>query len=102
MDKDTTKITNIPKKESREWKRNESIINKSPTLKRMRDIQQGFKPSSTIRVADNSQAYKDGWDRIFGNKENKDQLIKQKAVTELNWDGDVEYPQRTNVNDRKV
>ena len=73
MDKDTTKITNIPKKESREWKRNESIINKSPTLKRMRDIQQGFKPSSTIRVADNSQAYKDGWDRIFGNKENKDQ-----------------------------
>ena len=65
------KVTDIPKKESAQWKKNESIIAKNPQLKRMRDIQQGFKPSSTIRVADNSQAYKDGWDRIFGNKDKK-------------------------------
>ena len=61
------KVTNIPKKESREWKRNESIIAKNPQLRRMRDIQQGFAPSSGIRAA----GFGDNYDNIdFSKKDN--------------------------------
>lgn len=35
----------------------------------------------------NNKAYADNWDKIFGNKNQK---IKQKQLTELNWDGDIE------------
>ena len=60
----------IPPKNSREWISNESKIAKDPTLKRIRDIQQGFKPTG-ISTGINDQAYKDGWDRIFGKKNEK-------------------------------
>tara|TARA_R110000803_G_scaffold209027_1_gene278178 strand:+ start:977 stop:1174 length:198 start_codon:yes stop_codon:yes gene_type:complete len=43
---------------------------------------------SAPRKNDNKKAYEDNWDRIFGNK---DQKLKQKQVTELNWDGDIEH-----------
>ncbi len=61
----------IPPKNSSEWKRNEKIINNNPTLKRMRDQSEGFTRSTTSgsRVGGASDAYKEGWDRIFGKKD---------------------------------
>jgi hypothetical protein len=40
---------------------------------------------SAPRKNDNKKAYEDNWERIFGNKNQKQ---KQKELTELNWDGD--------------
>ena len=43
---------------------------------------------STKQVTDK---YRDNWDKIFGQKEAappKDQIEKQRQMTELNWDGD--------------
>jgi hypothetical protein len=60
------KVTDIPKKDSAQWKRNESIIANTPQLRRMRDIQQGFKPSSSIHSA----GFGDNYDKIdFSNKD---------------------------------
>ena len=63
---------NTPKKGSAQWIKNEKIIAKNPFLRGERDKSEGFKPTSGITSADNSQEYKDGWDRIWGNK-NKDE-----------------------------
>mgnify|MGYP003138514579 CR=1 FL=1 len=69
------KITNIPSKESSQWKKNESLIAKNPTLRRMRDIQQGFKPSSGIVSA----GFGDNYDKIdFSKQENKKKGYKVK------------------------
>ena len=65
-----------PKKGSKEWVRNEKIINNHPTLKQMRDTAEGFKykPGQThggkgsSRRGSDEDAYAAGWDRIFGNK----------------------------------
>ena len=57
-------VTKIPTKESKQWKKNESMIAKSPTLRRMRDIQQGFNPSSAITSGVVDQQYKDNYDKI--------------------------------------
>jgi hypothetical protein len=46
----------------------EKLIDSSPEFKRVRDISNGFKPGSGITSGVNDQAYKDGWDRIFGKK----------------------------------
>ena len=46
----------------------EKLIDSSPQLRQARDIANGFKPSSGISSGANDQAYKDGWDRIFGKK----------------------------------
>ena len=35
----------------------------------------------------NDKAYADNWDKIFGKV---DQKTKQKQVTELNWDGEID------------
>ena len=43
---------------------------------------------SAPRKNDNKKAYEDNWERIFGNK---DQKLKQKQVTELNWDGEDQW-----------
>ncbi len=45
----------------------------------------GSGKGSAPRRNDNNKAYEDNWDRIFGNKNQKQ---KQKELTELNWDGD--------------
>ena len=65
----------IPEKNSNQWKANEKIINSNPTLKSMRDQSEGFTRStvSGSRVAGGSDAYKSGWDAIWGNKD-KDEL----------------------------
>ena len=77
------KKSNIPAKESAQWKKNEKIINSNSALKQARDIAEGLeKPAhkyqsahgSTGRftVGGGSQQYKDNWERIFGNKNKKD------------------------------
>ena len=65
----------VPPKNSSQWKANEKIINSNPTLKRMRDESEGFTRStvSGSRVGGASEAYKDGWDRIFGSKKDSDE-----------------------------
>ena len=64
----------VPEKNSKQWRKNESLIAKDPVLREARDISEGFRPSSAgSRVAGGSQAYKDGWDRIFG-KQDEDEL----------------------------
>ena len=50
----------------------EKLIDSSPDLKRIRNIANGFKPSSGISTGVNDDQYKDGWDRIWG-KKNKDE-----------------------------
>jgi hypothetical protein len=60
-----------PEKNTSQWKKNESTIARNPFLRAERDKTQGFKPSSSIRVSDNSQEYQDGWERIFGKKNEK-------------------------------
>lgn len=60
-----------PKPNSKQWIKNESIIAKSPQLRRMKDITNGFRPTSAVNTGVNDQAYKDGWERIFGNKDEK-------------------------------
>lgn len=84
-----------PEKNTKQWKKNEKIINSNPTLKRARDIREGLdKPKhkysstggqwhggkgSAPRVDTNSDEYKDNFDRIFKqgkysiNKEDKDE-----------------------------
>jgi len=66
-----------PPKNSAQWKKNEKIINETPVLKQARDISEGFSGrgsvSSGSRVGGASDAYKDGWDRIFGNKGTEDE-----------------------------
>ena len=65
-------ITKIPTKGSTQWKTNESIIAKNPVLRRFRDMQQGFKPSSSINTGVVDQQYKDNYDKIqWGSKEDK-------------------------------
>jgi len=63
-----------PSKGSAQWKRNEKLIAQNPTLRAARDTSEGFRPGSTITTGYQavSEAYKTGWDRIWGNKENKD------------------------------
>lgn len=55
----------IPTAGSDRWKKNEKLINQDPALKKVRDIQQGFKPTSTITTgADVSEQYKNNYDKI--------------------------------------
>ena len=74
-------MSDAPKKGSREWVRNEKIINENPTLKKARDKTQGFNTDSksygashggkgSARRSGNEQAYRDNWDKIFGNRDN--------------------------------
>ena len=74
-------MSDSPKKGSREWVRNEKIINENPTFKKARDKTQGFNTDSksygashggkgSARRSGNEQAYRDNWDKIFGNREN--------------------------------
>ena len=51
-------------------KKAEKLIDQSPELKKIRSIKDGV-PYSGITTGHNDQAYKDGWERIFGNKNKK-------------------------------
>ena len=65
----------VPEKNSSQWRKNESLIARDPVLREARDISEGFRPSTTSgsRVAGGSEAYKAGWDRIFGSKKDSDE-----------------------------
>ena len=56
------------KKNSSDWKKTEKTITKNPTLRRIRDISEGFKPGSTISTGVNDEQYKDNYDKIKWNK----------------------------------
>jgi len=59
-----------PEKGSSAWKKNEKTIASNPALRQLRDIQQGFKPSSGISSFDNSPEYKENFDKIdWGTKD---------------------------------
>lgn len=60
-----------PKKNSSEWKKNESIIAKHPGLRAARDISEGFTPGKSMGTGGwtPTQAYKDNYDAIFGKKD---------------------------------
>ena len=64
--------TEPPKKGSAEWRRNETIINNNPALKKMRDISQGVSSSGSIVTPPASKEYQEGWERIFGKNKNQD------------------------------
>ena len=62
-----------PEKNSSEWKRNEKLINETPALRELRDISEGFTPGKgSVGGWTPTQAYKDGYDLIFGKKEKSD------------------------------
>ena len=58
----------IPKKGSDQWKRNEKLIASNPVLRAARDGAEGFKPSSGISSYDNSEEYKNNFDKIDWSK----------------------------------
>jgi hypothetical protein len=49
---------------------------------------------SAPRKNDDRKAYEDGWDAIFGNKNQK---LKQKQLTELNWDGEEDGDESSEI-----
>jgi len=68
-----------PEKGSKEYNRNEKIINNNPVLKKARDTTEGFNTANknygsshggkgSSQRPGNKAAYEDGWDRIWGNK----------------------------------
>jgi len=66
---------NTPDKNTSQWKRNESMIARDPVLRAARDTSEGFRPGSGISTSQQTvtEAYKTGWDRIWGNKETPDE-----------------------------
>ena len=82
--KKPTVPSNAPPKEgSSAWKKNEKTIASNPALRQLRDIQQGFKPSSGISTgADVSQQYKDNYDKIDLTK--REEADKPKFRTKIN------------------
>lgn len=89
-------MSDIPEKNTRQWVKNEKLINQDPALKKARDTAEGIaKPDryykqthggkgSAPRINTQSQQWRDNWDRIFGAKNQKE---KQAEVTDLNHDG---------------
>lgn len=84
----STPKDNIPERNSKQWKKNEKIINDNPVLKQARDTAEGLdKPAhryksnsgnwhggkgSRPRVDTSSDQYKDNFDRIFKQGKYKD------------------------------
>jgi hypothetical protein len=63
----------IPTTNSDRWKKNEKLIARDPTLRRVRDIQQGLNPTSGITTAgDISEEYKNNYDKIDFTKKDPD------------------------------
>ena len=72
-----------PKEGSSAWKKNEKTIATNPALRQLRDVQQGFKPSSGISTgSDVSQQYKDNYDKIDFTK--REEADKPKFRTKIN------------------
>ena len=58
-----------PKKNSRDWVKNEKLIAKNSFLRKQRDKVEGFKPSSGITTGANDEQYKQGYDKINWTKD---------------------------------
>lgn len=66
----------IPEKGTKQWIKNESIINQNKVLKDARDTSEGFRPKSSTpggkgsnyRPVDKDK-FDSNWDKIFGKKE---------------------------------
>ena len=69
----------IPKKGSDQWKRNEKLIASNPALRAARDGAEGFKPSSGISSYDNSEEYKNNFDKIDWSKGKEKPKFKVKV-----------------------
>lgn len=66
----------IPEKNSAQWRKNESIIAKTPMLRAARDQAEGFNPNSGSTGTSGwtpSQAYKDNYDAIFRKQDRDEQ-----------------------------
>ena len=63
-----------PKKNTSEWKKNESMIAKHPGLRAARDISEGFTPGKSVGTGGwtPTEAYKNNYDLIFGKKDKKE------------------------------
>ena len=71
-----------PKKNSRDWVKNEKIIATNSFLRGQRDKTEGFKPSSGITTGANDPEYKAGYDKIKWTK--KDPNEKPAFRTKIN------------------
>lgn len=60
-----------PKKNSKDWVKNEKIIARNSFLRGQRDKTEGFKPSSGITTGANDEQYKEGYDKINWNTKDK-------------------------------
>ena len=49
-------------------KQAEKLIDSSPELRAARNVKDGFKPTSGITIGGGDPKYAEGWERIFGNK----------------------------------
>lgn len=65
---------NTPDKNTSQWRKNESMIARDPTLRAARDTSEGFTPGSGISTTQQqvTDAYKAGWERIWGKKGDTD------------------------------
>jgi hypothetical protein len=66
----------IPDKNTTQWKKNEKLISKHPTLRAARDVTEGFTPGSGISTGVNDQQYKDNYDKIEWGKNKKKPSFK--------------------------
>lgn len=76
-------MSEIPKKGSSQWKKNEKIIASNPVLRAARDGAEGFKASSGITTGgDVSPEYKSNYDKIVWTK--REEVEKPKFRTKVN------------------
>jgi len=68
-----------PKKNSSQWKKNESIIAKNPFLRKQRDKKEGLGTSSTINTGVNDEQYKEGYDKIKWRKDKSKPKFKMRV-----------------------
>ena len=73
----------IPDKNTTQWKKNEKLISKHPTLRAARDVSEGFTPSSGVSTGVNDEKYKNGYDKIKWTKD------KPKAKFKIRVNGKV-------------
>ncbi len=73
----------IPDKNTTQWKKNEKLISKHPTLRAARDVSEGFTPSSGVSTGVNDEQYKAGYDKIKWTKD------KPKAKFKIRVNGKV-------------
>ena len=82
-----------PKRNSAEGRSLEKIVHKTPFLKKMRAQSHGEKYNEIVS-SDNSQQYKDNWDKIQWTKPEH----KEKPKFRVKINGVLQYPEDDNDN----